>query len=114
MSLPNICNCQTIPTSTCPFHGRLRDRTPEVQAHLDSQKHTYSPSVDRDLARRLEDQRNVARVVAADAIREIERILETGDIYCTREIVANLKEALTPGSFLHNEKDLARRALDSE
>lgn len=53
-------------------------------------------------AEEMEDQRNVARAVAADAIREIERIIETGDTYGTREIVANLKEALTPGSFLHN------------
>lgn len=89
-----ICNCQTIPTPTCPFRGRLRDRTPEVQAEVDRQTHTYSPSINPDFARRLEDQRNAARVVAADAIREIERILETGDTHGTREIVENYKEML--------------------
>jgi len=53
------------------------------------------------LARTLEDQRNIDRVVAEDAIRELERILETGDTYATREIVGNLRTFLA-GSLKPN------------
>lgn len=42
-------------------------------------------------ARTLEGERNTARVVATDALRELDRILDTGDTYATREIVQNLK-----------------------
>lgn len=48
----------------------------------------------RDHAAEMEDQRNTARVVAADAIRNLERILDTGDTHACREIVANLKNFL--------------------
>jgi hypothetical protein len=43
---------------------------------------------------RILDERNTARVVAADAIRELDRILDTGDTYASREIVQNLKDFL--------------------
>jgi len=42
----------------------------------------------------MENDRNTARVVAADAIRELDRILDTGDTYASREIVQNLKDLL--------------------
>lgn len=43
---------------------------------------------------RAKRERDVALTVGNDAIRELERILETGDTYCTREIVQNLKNFL--------------------
>lgn len=43
------------------------------------------------------DELATAIVVARDAIREIERILDTGDTYCTREIVESYKAALQYG-----------------
>ena len=42
----------------------------------------------------MERDRNTARVVATDAIRELDRILDTGDTYAGREIVQNLKDFL--------------------
>ena len=45
----------------------------------------------------VKDELTTALVVANDAIREIERILATGDTYCTREMVANYKAALQYG-----------------
>jgi hypothetical protein len=42
----------------------------------------------------MERDRNTARVVATDAIRELDRILDTGDTYASREIVQNLKDFL--------------------
>jgi len=52
----------------------------------------------RDIARKIADERNTAMVVATDAIRELERILETGDTFATREIVDNLKSFLAGDS----------------
>ena len=46
---------------------------------------------------KVKNERDTAIVVAKDAIREIERILDTGDTYCTREMVANYKAALQYG-----------------
>lgn len=48
--------------------------------------------------REMEQQFNGVLVVAADAIRELERILGTGDTYATREIVDNLKAFLADHS----------------
>ena len=44
MSLPKICNCMTLPTASCPFHGRL--------------------------ARKLEDHHNVVRVVTMNDLQQ--------------------------------------------
>lgn len=52
-------------------------------------------------ARTLERERNAACVVATDAIRELDRILDTGDTYASREIVQNLKDFLR-GDSLEN------------
>jgi hypothetical protein len=41
-----------------------------------------------------EDDLNTAQVVAVNAIRELDRILATGDTYASREIVQNLKDFL--------------------
>jgi hypothetical protein len=46
---------------------------------------------------KVKEERDTAIVVANDAIREIERILDTGDTYCAREMVANCKAALQYG-----------------
>jgi hypothetical protein len=51
-----------------------------------------------EVIERILDERNTARVVAVDAIRELERILETGDTSTSREIVQNLKEFLRSDS----------------
>jgi len=55
-----------------------------------------------DLAEKLESERNTARVVAADAIRELDRILDTGDTYASQEIVQNLKCFLRGDSYEKN------------
>ena len=51
----------------------------------------------------MERDRNTARVVATDAIRELDRILDTGDTYASREIVQNLKDFLRGDSFENSE-----------
>ena len=43
---------------------------------------------------RILDERNTARVVATDAIRELDRILDTGDTYASRQVVQNLQDFL--------------------
>jgi hypothetical protein len=48
---------------------------------------------------RILDERNTAKVVATDAIRELDRIIDTGDTYATREIVQNLKDFLSGDTF---------------
>jgi len=48
---------------------------------------------------KVKEERDTAIVVAKDAIREIERILDTGDTYCAREMIANYKAALQYGLF---------------
>jgi hypothetical protein len=52
----------------------------------------------------MERDRNTARVVATDAIRELDRILDTGDTYASREIVQNLKDFLRWDSS-ENDRD---------
>jgi len=71
-------------------------KTPETDEQLALQKPTipWSDVVPVDFARRLEDERDTARVVAADAIRELERVISTGDTDHTPLIVGNLKEIL--------------------
>lgn len=48
------------------------------------------------------EQYATAQVVATDAIRELDRILDTGDTYASREIVQNLKDFLR-GDSLENK-----------
>jgi len=64
-------------------------------------------------AQQMEMQRNTARVVAADAIRELDRILDTGDTYASREIVQNLKDVLN-GDSLENSQLSTPRHPDNQ
>lgn len=88
--------------------GRKRrifeDETPEsariienidIAMHADTREQSLAhlEEAHREIER-MERDRNTARVVAADSIRELDRILNTGDTYATREIVENLKDFL--------------------
>ena len=70
------------------------DTREQSLAHLE-EAHREIENMERD--------RNTARVVATDAIRELDRILDTGDTYASREIVQNLKDFLR-GDSSENDK----------
>jgi len=59
----------------------------------------------REAALNVAKERDRAIVAANDAIRELERILGTGDTYATREIVDNLKSYMR-GDSPANVKDM--------